>query len=52
LGPIGERVERLKTQPTSAETVVENAKGLRFAAANGKYDLIFNGLNAAMANIQ
>jgi uncharacterized oxidoreductase len=49
---IAEVMEILKTQLTPAEIVVENAKGLRFAAASGKYEAIFNGLNAAMADIQ
>jgi uncharacterized oxidoreductase len=41
----------LKTQPTPAEIVVNSAKGLRFAAESGKYDSIFQGLNASMADI-
>ncbi|HEY1160421.1 MAG TPA: SDR family NAD(P)-dependent oxidoreductase [Terracidiphilus sp.] len=49
---IAEVMEILKTQPTPAEIVVENAKGLRFAAESGKYDAIFQGLNAAMAGIR
>jgi uncharacterized oxidoreductase len=48
---IAEVVEILKTQPTPAEICVENVKGLRFAAESGKYDAIFQGLNAAMADI-
>ena len=36
-----------KTQPTPPEIAVENVKGLRFAAQSGKYDAIFQGLNAA-----
>ncbi|MGD0730135.1 MAG: SDR family NAD(P)-dependent oxidoreductase [Terracidiphilus sp.] len=36
----------LQTQPTPLEICVENVKPLRFAAENGKYDQIFQGLNA------
>jgi hypothetical protein len=39
-------------EPTPAEIVIENAKGLRFAATNSKYRLVFNGLNPATANVQ
>ncbi|MGA2169314.1 MAG: SDR family NAD(P)-dependent oxidoreductase [Terracidiphilus sp.] len=49
---IAEVMEILKTQPTPGEIVVENAKGLRFAAESGKFDAIFQGLNAAMADIR
>jgi uncharacterized oxidoreductase len=42
----------LKTQPTCTEIVVENAKGLRFASQSGKYEAVFQGLNASMADIQ
>jgi uncharacterized oxidoreductase len=48
---IAEVMSILKTRPTPAEICVENVKGLRFAAENGRYDTIFNGLNAAMADI-
>jgi uncharacterized oxidoreductase len=48
---IAEVMEILKSQPTPAEICVENVKGLRFAAENGKYDAIFNGLNASMADV-
>jgi uncharacterized oxidoreductase len=41
----------LKQQPTPAEICVENVKPLRFSAESGKFDAIFNGLNAAMADI-
>ncbi len=41
----------LKTEPTPREIVVENVKGLRFAAESGKFDAIFQGLNASMADI-
>jgi uncharacterized oxidoreductase len=36
-----------KTQPTPPEIAVEKVKGMRFAAQSGKYDAIFQGLNAA-----
>jgi uncharacterized oxidoreductase len=48
---IAEVMEILRTQPTPAEICVESVKGLRFAAESGKYDTIFHGLNAAMADI-
>jgi len=41
----------LKQQPTPPEICVENVKRLRFAAESGKFDQIFNGLNAAMTDI-
>jgi uncharacterized oxidoreductase len=44
---IAEVMGILKTQPTPREICVENVKGLRFAAEGGKYDAIFQGLNAA-----
>jgi uncharacterized oxidoreductase len=44
---IAEAMEILKTQPTPTEICVANVKGLRFAAASGRYDAIFDGLNAA-----
>ncbi len=36
-----------KGQPTPAEICVENVRTLRFAAESGKYDAIYQGLNAA-----
>jgi uncharacterized oxidoreductase len=48
---IAEVMVILKTQPTPPEICVENVKRLRFAAESGKFDAIFNGLNAAMADI-
>lgn len=48
---ISEVMEILKQQPTPSEICVENVKRLRFAAESGKFDLIFNGLNAAMADV-
>jgi uncharacterized oxidoreductase len=47
---IAEVMEILKTQPTPPEICVENVKRLRFAAENGNFDTIFNGLNAAMSD--
>ena len=47
---IAEAMEILKTQPTPPEICVENVKRLRFAAENGNFDAIFNGLNAARAD--
>jgi uncharacterized oxidoreductase len=48
---IAEVIETLKQRPTPAEICVENVKGLRFAAESGKFEQIFNGLNAAMADV-
>jgi uncharacterized oxidoreductase len=47
---IAEVMEILKTQPAVAEICVENVKRLRFAAASGHYDAVFEGLNGAMGN--
>jgi len=47
---IAEVMEILKQQPTPPEICVENVKRLRFAAESGKFDQIFNGLNAAMSD--
>jgi uncharacterized oxidoreductase len=44
---IAEAMEIIKTRPTPPEICVENVKRLRFAAENGNFDAIFNGLNAA-----
>ena len=49
---IAEVMSILKLQPTPVEICVENVRGLRFAAENGRYDGIFNGMNSAMADIQ
>ena len=46
---IAEVMEILKRQRGIAEICVEKVKPLRFAAENGKFDAIFNGLNEAMA---
>jgi uncharacterized oxidoreductase len=48
---IAEVMEILKSQPTPAEIVVNNARGLRFSAESGRFDAIFQGLNAAMADV-
>ena len=48
---IAEVMEILKQQPTPSEICVENVKRLRFAAESGKFDQIFNGLNASMTDI-
>jgi len=47
---IAEVMEILKQQPTPPEICVESVKGLRFAAESGKFEQIFNGLNASMAD--
>jgi uncharacterized oxidoreductase len=49
---IAEVMEILKAKPTPTEIVVQIAQGLRFAAENGKFDAVFQGLNASMADIQ
>ena len=46
---IAETVELLKTQPTASEICVRNVHGLRFAAEDGTFDAVFNGLNDAMS---
>ena len=48
---IAEVMGILKTEPTPAEICVENVKRLRFAAETGAFDGIFEGLNAAMADV-
>jgi uncharacterized oxidoreductase len=48
---IAEVIEILKQQPTPPEICVENVKPLRFAAESGKFDQLFNGLNAAMTEL-
>ena len=47
---IAEAMEILKTQPTPPEICVENVRTLRFAAENGKFNMIFNRLNPAMTD--
>jgi uncharacterized oxidoreductase len=46
---IAETMELLQTQPTPSEICVKNVHPLRYAAENGKFDAVFNGLNEAMA---
>ena len=48
---IDEVMSILTTQPTPPEICVENVKGLRQAAEQGRYEATFNGLNATMADI-
>ncbi len=48
---IAEAMEIWKGQPTPAEICVDHVKRLRFAAENGNFEAIFNGLNAAMADV-
>jgi uncharacterized oxidoreductase len=48
---LAEVMSILQTDPTPAEICVENVKGLRLAAEQGRYEGTFNGLNAAMADI-
>jgi uncharacterized oxidoreductase len=45
---IAEVMQILQRQPTPPEICVERVKPLRFAAENGKYGDVFNGLNEAM----
>jgi uncharacterized oxidoreductase len=44
---IAEAMQVLTAQPTPPEILVENVKGLRFAAENRKFETIFNRLNAS-----
>ena len=48
---LAEVMSILEAVPTPSEICVENVKGLRFAAEQGRYDATFNGLNASMADI-
>lgn len=48
---IRETISILKQQPTPAEICVERVKPLRFAAENGNYNGVFQGLNAALADV-
>ncbi len=47
---IAEVMEILKKHPTPPEICVQNVKRLRFAAENGNFDQVFNGMNGAFAN--
>jgi uncharacterized oxidoreductase len=46
---IAEAMEILVHQPTPSEVCVENVKRLRFAAENGKYKEVFEGMNRGSA---
>jgi uncharacterized oxidoreductase len=46
---IAETMEILETQREVTEICVEKVKPLRFAAESGHYDVVFSGLNGAMA---
>ncbi len=48
---IDETIEILKTKPTPQEICVERVKPLRFAADEGRYEGVFQGLNAALADV-
>jgi uncharacterized oxidoreductase len=48
---IAEVMEILKVQPTPAEICVEAVKPLRYAAENGRFDAVFQGMNSALADI-
>jgi uncharacterized oxidoreductase len=48
---IAEVMQILTAQPTPAEICVDNVKGLRFAAENGKFESIFNRMNPPVATI-
>jgi uncharacterized oxidoreductase len=45
---IAEVMNILRTKPTPAEICVESVQRLRFAAENGRYDAVFQGLNSGM----
>lgn len=46
---IAETMQILTTQPAVQEICVENVKPLRLAAENGKFGVVFHGLNEAMS---
>lgn len=48
---LAEVVSLLKQTPTPAEICVERVKPLRFAAENGSYAGVFEGLNAALEDL-
>ncbi len=48
---IAETMAILKTQPTPEEICVEPVKRLRFAAEDGHYKGVFEGMNASLANV-
>lgn len=47
---IHEVMQILQSQPAATEICVDNVKRLRTAAEGGRYDAVFNGLNAAIAS--
>lgn len=47
---IAEVMTILKTEPAPSEICVENVRRMRFAAENGKFDQIFNGMNGAFSD--
>lgn len=47
---IAEVMEILKTRPDVREICVDRVNGLRAAAASGRYDAVFSGLNTAMTS--
>ena len=47
---IKEVVSILKSQPVNGEICVENVKALRFAAESGKFNAVFQGLNATVVD--
>ena len=53
--PLGAFIEQvmeiLGQEPTPAEICVENVRALRFAAETGKYEAIFQGMNARMGDV-
>jgi uncharacterized oxidoreductase len=48
---INETMAILKQKPTPAEICVDRVKPLRFAANEGHYAEVFQGLNAALADV-
>ncbi|MGB6690880.1 MAG: SDR family oxidoreductase [Terracidiphilus sp.] len=49
---IAETMRVLEVQPTPKEICVEHVKLLRYAAENGRFDAIFEGINSSFADIQ
>jgi len=48
---IAEVMQILSTNPTPTEICVKNVNGLRFSAESGKFDAIFQRLNADMSDV-
>lgn len=46
---IAKVMDILKIQPTPAEICEDHARGLRYAAENGRYDGLFSGLNSGIS---